>query len=193
MRRAAVATAALVALALPATAAAQVPPPAPTPTPAPPAPAPTPVPAPPAAGTLASVAQDTLSGVAFKGRSFTVRVSVKPYVANEKFVARVYRGKRKKILVKSLAMKPVAGGAAGVAMLKVKSAKPGTLTIKVSHKQTPALATLHAKTLRVNVMTPSAGPGAKGPLVKILQGKLAALHYAVPRSAASMTAARATP
>ncbi len=178
MTRAAVAAAALLALALPAHAAAQVPPPAPTPAP----PAPTPTPVPPATGTLATSAQDTLSGVALRGRAFTVRMSVKPYVANEKFVVRVYRGKHKKILVKSLAPKPVAGGAAAVATLKVKSAKPGTLTIKASHKATPALTTLHAKTLRVKVMTPAAGPGARGPLVRILQGKLAALHYAVPRS-----------
>jgi hypothetical protein len=176
--------AALVALALglaiPATATAQTPPPAPTPTPAPPpAPAPAPV-----AGTLTSGALDVLAGArptALTGRAFTVRVVLRPFVAGEKVTVRVYRGSRK-LQVRALTTKAVAGNTAGVALLKVKSAKPGTLAVKVSHRATPALATVVAKTLRVTVLRPHASIGSRGTLVRLLQGKLAGLHYAVPRS-----------
>ena len=184
MKRAVSAVALTLALsfAIPSTAAAQTPPPAPAP---PPAPTPTPTPAPaPAAGTLTSAAQDVLAGArptALTGRTFTVRVVLRPFVAGEKATVRVYRGRRK-LQVRALALQPVAGNSAGVAVVKVKSGRPGTLAIKVSHRATPALATVVAKTLRVAVLRPQAGPGARGTLVRLLQARLAGLHYAVPRS-----------
>jgi len=163
----------LVALgALPATASAQTPPPAPTPVP--PAPA-------PATATMTVTALDTLDGAAFTSRSFTARVVMKPYVANETAVLRVYRGK-KKIRVKTLRFKPVAGGTAGVATLKVKSAKAGTISLRASHNATPALDTVRTKTSKVTVVRPFAAAGSRGPAVRILQSKLAAMHYVVPRT-----------
>ena len=97
MRRSALAL--LGVLALPATAAAQTPP-APTPTP-PPA-VPTPAPPPPAAAKLSVSAQGGLTKTAaLAARAFTARVVMKPYVANETAVLRVYRG-HKKIKVKTL-------------------------------------------------------------------------------------------
>ncbi len=165
------------ALLLPSTAAAQTPP-APTPTPTPPAPAP------PATGALSTSVPDLpIAGTALTGRAFTVRVVLKPYVAGEKITVRVYRGKRK-IAVKALAPRAVAGNTAGVATLKVASGKPGKLRITASHRATPGLATAVAKTLRVNALRPYASAGASGPVVRLLQAKLAALHYAVPRSGA---------
>ncbi len=162
---------ALALLALPSTAAAQTPP-APTPTPAPA----------PVAGAITTSAPDLpVAGTALTGRAFTVRVVLKPYVAGEKVTVRVYRGKRK-IAVKALAPKAVAGNAAGVATLKVASGKPGKLRVTASHRATPGLATAVAKTLRVNALRPYASAGARGPLVRLLQAKLAGLHYAVPRS-----------
>jgi peptidoglycan hydrolase-like protein with peptidoglycan-binding domain len=102
-------------------------------------------------------------------------------VAGEKVTVRVYRGS-KKLRVKALTPKPVAAGAAGVATLKVSGTGAGRLLIKASHKATPAVPTLRAKTIGVDVVRASAGPGARGPAVKLLQSKLAALHYVVPRS-----------
>jgi lipoprotein-anchoring transpeptidase ErfK/SrfK len=176
MRRSALAL--LGVLALPATAAAQTPP-APTPTP-PPA-VPTPAPA-PATAKLSVAAQGGLTATAaLAGRTFTARVVMKPYVANEGAVLRVYRGK-KKIKVKSLTFKPVAGGTSGVAELKVASKLSGTVTLKASHRATPGLATTVAKAVKVSVVNAYAGPGSKGPAVKWLQGKLASLHYVTSRS-----------
>jgi hypothetical protein len=163
MRRPALA-AALLSLALPATAAAQTPPPADV--------------------TLTSSARDTIEGTrpaAFAGRSFTARVVMKPYVEGEGAVLRAYRGK-KKILAKSLTFTPVDGGAAGVATVKVRSKVAGALAIKVSHKATPAVGTLRAKTLRVNIVRPYADSGSSGPAVRWLQGRLAAMKYVVPRT-----------
>jgi lipoprotein-anchoring transpeptidase ErfK/SrfK len=159
------------ALLLPSTAAAQTPP----------APTPTPTPA-PVAGAITSSAPDLpIAGTALTGHAFTVRVVLKPYVAGEKVTVRVYRGKRK-IAVKALAPKPVAGNTAGVATLKVSSGKPGKLRITASHRATPALATAVSKTLRVNALKPYASAGARGPVVRLLQAKLDGLRYAVPRS-----------
>jgi lipoprotein-anchoring transpeptidase ErfK/SrfK len=176
MRRAGLAL--LIALAVPASASAQTPPPAPTPVP--PAPAPAPV-----AATLATSTLGTFdkARAAFAGRSFTARVVMKPFVANETAIIRVYRGKRK-IAVKTLKFTAVDNGAAGVANFKVKSAKSGSLAIKVSHRATPGLTTAVAKTVRVNVVRMSAGPGSSGPAVRFLQSKLAGMHYVTSRSGA---------
>jgi peptidoglycan hydrolase-like protein with peptidoglycan-binding domain len=176
-----VVSALVLTLAIPTTtAAAQSPPPAPTPTPTPtPAPPPAPV-----AGTLTSSALDVLAGArptALTGRAFTARVVLRPFVAGEKVTVRVYRGSRK-LQVRALTPTPVAGNTAGVALVKVESARPGTLAIKVSHRATPSLATVVARTLRVAVLRPHAAPGERGTLVRLLQAKLAGLRYSVPRT-----------
>jgi hypothetical protein len=169
MRRAGLALA--LALAVPATASAQTPP------------VPTPVPPAPVVATLSTSTLDTFdkSRAAFTGRAFTARVVMKPFVANETAVIRVYRGS-KKIQVKTLAFAPVQNGAAGVATIKVKSGKPGLLTLKVSHQATPGMPTARAKSIRVNVVRMSAAEGSSGPAVRFLQSKLAALHYVTSRS-----------
>jgi peptidoglycan hydrolase-like protein with peptidoglycan-binding domain len=175
MTRPALALVLLAALALPAQAAAQVPP---VPTPAPPAPPPVPTAA------LSITAQDVLGGrtpAALAGRAFTARVVMKPFVPNEGAILRVYRGS-KKLKVKTLTFKPVAGGTSGVATFKVSSTVSGKLTLKASHRATPGLATAVAKPVRVTIVRAYAGPGSRGPAVKLLQDKLAALHYVVPRS-----------
>jgi hypothetical protein len=157
MRRAGLALA--LALLFPASAAAQIPQP-----------------------TLKVSAKDTfVGGSALTSRSFTARVVMRPYVAGETVTLRVYRG-GKKIRVKALTPKSVDGGTAGVATLKVKSAKPGRLLLRASHRATPALGTLRAKTVGVTVVRPTAGPGARGPAVRLLQSRLAAMKYVVPRT-----------
>jgi peptidoglycan hydrolase-like protein with peptidoglycan-binding domain len=106
---------------------------------------------------------------------------MRPYVAGEKVVLRVYRGS-KKLRVKALTPKPVAGGTAAVATLKVSSQRAGTLRIEASHKATAVAPTFRAKTARVEVVRAYAAAGSRGPAVRLLQSKLAAMHYAVPLS-----------
>jgi hypothetical protein len=118
---------------------------------------------------------------ALAGRSFTARVVMKPYVADEGAVLRVYRS-NKKLKAKSLKFKAVNGGTAGVAEIKVSSKVSGRLTLRVSHRATPGLGTTVAKPRRVSVVRAYAGPGSKGPAVRYLQDRLARLHYVTSRS-----------
>ncbi len=157
MRRAGLALALL--LALPATASAQTRP----------------------EPTLKVSVSDVYGSTALTGRSFTARVVMRPFVAGETVTLRLYRGSRK-IRVKALTPKSVAGGAAGVATLKVKSNTPGRLRVAASHKGTAVLKPLVAKPVRLTAVRPSAGPGAKGAAVRLLQSRLAAMHYVVPRT-----------
>jgi lipoprotein-anchoring transpeptidase ErfK/SrfK len=181
MRRAA-ALAVLAALAFPAHALAQGPVPTPTPTPPVPTPTPTPTPA-PVAGKLTLTTQGTFANdkAVLKGRSFTVRGVLRPYVAGEKVVLRVYRD-GKKIKAKALTPKPVTGNAAGVFTLKVKSPKTGKLKIAASHKATLLLDTVRSNVLHVQVYSPAVAPGERSPAVTLLQSLLGKLHYAVPHT-----------
>jgi L,D-transpeptidase catalytic domain/Putative peptidoglycan binding domain len=185
MRRAATALAVLASLALPAHAAAQTPTPTPTPPPVVPTPTPTPVPTPPPAkGKITLTAQGTFNkphAAVLKGHSFTVRGVLRPYVAGERVVLRVYRNGHK-LEAKQLTPLPVPGNAAGVFTLKVRGTKAGRLAIKATHAASPLLATVRSRTLRVQVVSPSVAPGERGPAVTLLQQMLARLHYAVPRS-----------
>jgi hypothetical protein len=167
------------ALSLPAGALGQ------TPVPTPPAPAPTPAPAPaPAPGTM-SVKLERVhrvghDDVALRGDRVRVRGAVAPYVAGQSVVVRLYRG-RKKLAAKAAAIQPVAGGK-GSFVVTLKPSRSDRLTVRASHRGTPAQATMVAKARRVLVVTPSAAPGARGPTVRLLQSRLAALRYAVSRS-----------
>jgi peptidoglycan hydrolase-like protein with peptidoglycan-binding domain len=180
MKRAATALAVLAALALPAHAFAQGPVPTPTPVPPAPTPVPTPVPAPPQ-GKLALSAQGTFAKdkAALKGHAFTVRGVLRPYVAGEQVVVRVYRNGRK-IKAKAVTPQPVTGNAAGVFTLKVGATKTGKLKVAASHKATPLLATVRSNVLHVKVYSPAVAPGQRGPVVSLLQSLLGKLHYAVP-------------
>jgi L,D-transpeptidase catalytic domain len=183
MRRAATALAVLASLALPAHAAAQVAP-TPTPTPPPVVPTPTPTPPPQATGKITLSAKGTFNkpqAAVLKGRSFIVRGVLRPYLAGEKVVLRVYRD-GKKVRAKQLTPKPVAGNQAGVFTFRLRGTRVSRLAIKATHEATPLLATVRSKALRVRVVSPSVAPGERGPAVTLLQSKLAALHYAVPRT-----------
>ena len=175
MRRLALAL--LGVLALPATAAAQTPP-APTPTPPPAVPTPAPPPAATAKLSVSSQAADESAALA--GRAFTARVVMKPYVANEGAVLRVYRGKRRSRSSADVQ----AGRRRGVGRGRVQ----GQLEVG-GHGDAegvapgdPGLATTVAKPIQVSVVNAYAGPGSKGPQVKWLQNKLASLHYVTSRS-----------
>ena len=188
MRRAATALAGLALLALPATAAAQVPLPTPTPTPpAPtPTPTPTPVPVPPQAkGALKLTTKGAFGAgqqlATLKGHTFSVRGVLRPFVAGQKITVRIYRN-GKRINTRSFTPQPVPGNKAATFQLKVGARKSGRIAIQATHKATPLLATVRARTLRVQVVLPRALPGERSPAVSLLQTKLAALHYAVPHT-----------
>jgi lipoprotein-anchoring transpeptidase ErfK/SrfK len=110
-----------------------------------------------------------------------VHGTVRPYVAGEKVVVRALRGS-KKLLVRSLTILPVTGTTNGRFAFQVRSAKPGRITVRASHRATPALGTGLAKNVHVRVLRPQVSFGSRGPIVDLLQSGLAGLHYAVSRS-----------
>jgi hypothetical protein len=178
VRRAATALAGLALLALPATAAAQV---SPTPTPTP-----TPVPQPPQAkGTLKLTTKGAFGAGAqlatLKGRAFAVRGVLRPFVAGQKVTVRISRN-GKRVKTRTFRPKPVPGNQAAVFQLRVGARKSGRVAIQAFHRATPLLATVRARTVRVQVVLPRALPGERSPAVSLLQTKLGALHYAVPHT-----------
>jgi lipoprotein-anchoring transpeptidase ErfK/SrfK len=170
------------ALSLPTAAVGQTPP---APTPVPPAPTPTPAPAPAPAPGAMSIKLERVhrvghEDVALRGGRVRVRGAVTPYVAGQTVVVRLYRG-RSKLAAKAVPVRPVPGGPNGGFVASLKPGK-GRLTVRASHRATPAQATMVARARNVLVLTPHAAPGARGPTVRVLQSRLAGLRYAVSRS-----------
>ena len=165
------------ALSLSSAAGAQTPPP-PTPTPTPP-----PAPAPAGGAMTIKLERVTRVGrddVVLRGDRVRVRGAVAPYVPGQTAVVRLYRG-RKKLAAKAVPIKPVAGTPNGAFVARLKPAK-GRITVRASHRATAAQVTMVAKARRVLVVTPSASPGARGPIVRLIQSRLARLRYVVSRS-----------
>jgi lipoprotein-anchoring transpeptidase ErfK/SrfK len=120
--------------------------------------------------------------LALTGQAIPVQGTVTPYVAGEHVIVRVLRGHRK-LLVRSLSILPGTGTTTpGHFAFRVKSGKPGRLTVRASHLATPTLGTGVAKNVHVRVLRPQASFGSSGPVVDLLQTGLANLHYAVARS-----------
>jgi peptidoglycan hydrolase-like protein with peptidoglycan-binding domain len=164
-----------VALSLSSTAAAQVPP----------APTPTPTPAPPPAPGAMSIELERVhrlghEQVVLRGDRLRVRGAVSPFVPGQTAVVRLYKGKRK-LAAKAVAIRQVPGTADGGFAVFLKPGK-GRLTVRASHRGTPQQATFVAQPRRVLGVTPAAGPGARGPIVRLIQSRLANLRYAVTRS-----------
>jgi peptidoglycan hydrolase-like protein with peptidoglycan-binding domain len=175
MRRAAaiIAGSLTLALSLSAAAGAQTPP-APTPTPAP-------APAPGAMSLkLERVQRVGHDEVVLAGDRVRVRGVVAPFVPGQTVVVRLYR-KRSRLAAKSVAVVPVPGGPNGGFVVSMKTGVGG-LTVRATHRATAAQAKFVAKARRVLGVTPHAAPGARGPIVRLVQGRLAGLRYAVTRS-----------
>jgi hypothetical protein len=173
------------ALAVPAVAAAQDPAPTPTPTPPAPTPTPTPPPAPPPAKGVASLKldktlRDGRARVQLTGAKFRIRGTVKPFVAGQKMQVRVSVG-GKKIKTRTVRLLPGPNGT-GVFQLSLASRRAGRLAVIALHKPTPQLERLRSRAARLRVLQPSAPPGARGAVVRLLQHGLKRLHYAVPLS-----------
>jgi hypothetical protein len=165
------------ALTLSTVAVAQTPPPPAPPPPPPPPPAPA-----PGAMSLSierahHVGHDN---VILRSDPLRVRGVVAPFVPGQAAVVRLYRG-RSKVAAKTVAIRPVSGTPNGSFVVSLKR-KNGRLTVRASHRATPAQAAMVAKSRQVLVVTPHAAPGARGPTVRLLQSRLAALGYAVSRS-----------
>src|SRR4051794_32456783 len=168
MRRAALILGSLSpALLLPAAAAAQAPPP----------------PGGAVSIKLERVARVGHDDVALRGDRVRVRGTVAPYVAGQTVRVRAYQARppRRKVADIQARVQPVPGTSRGG--FAVSIAPPaGRLIVRADHRATAAQGAMTARWRRVLVLVPRAAPGAGGPIVRLLQGRLAALHYVVSRS-----------
>jgi lipoprotein-anchoring transpeptidase ErfK/SrfK len=114
------------------------------------------------------------------GQAWRVRIVLKPYVAGQAAVVRFYRGGRR-VEAAQLPLAPSPTGQSAFAVVPFTSATPGRIVVRATHFATPQLGTLKARAVRVSVITPSARPGSRGPVVRMLQGQLARLGYVVGR------------
>jgi lipoprotein-anchoring transpeptidase ErfK/SrfK len=113
-------------------------------------------------------------------RTWRVRVVMTPYVPGQVATVRFYRGGRRLSAV-PVALQPSRTGRSGFALVPFTSGRAGRVLVRASHLATPQAPTLVARPVRVTVVAPSAKPGSRGPLVRLLQRGLAAHGYVVGR------------
>jgi peptidoglycan hydrolase-like protein with peptidoglycan-binding domain len=112
------------------------------------------------------------------GAPWRVRVVAQPWVEGTVATVRFYRnGKRVRKVDVPLTASP--SGQSGMGVVPFASGSPGRITVQATHLATPGLPTLRARQVRVRVLALQARPGARGPIVRLLQQKLAAKGYVV--------------
>jgi lipoprotein-anchoring transpeptidase ErfK/SrfK len=112
--------------------------------------------------------------IVLTGDKWVVRGRLKPAVAGQQVIVRVFRGAEK------LGSNQVAVGADGTFRAKFEVGSAGGVRVKAVHEATPELGEVKAEPKRVKVMRPRVR--RSGPSVELLQRGLKRLHYAVPRS-----------
>src|SRR5919202_637852 len=141
------------------------------------------VPAPPKASLAVSAQQvDRAHGraTAMSGQAWSVRVVLTPYVPNQPVVVRLNR-KGRTLLATQLVPQPEPSGRSGIALVPFAVKRTGRVVVRVAKPATAQLPRLVAKPAVVLIAPLSAGPGARGPVVLLLQRQLAALGYVVGR------------
>ena len=132
--------------------------------------------APPPAATLAIATQKVgPDGAVLARTSFRVTGKLDPAPAGEKVTVRLYRGKRK-LRARSVPVNPD-----GTFAATFRERRHATLTVRASHRATPALGSAVARPVRVLVLPRSVSPGARGAAVRLLQNRLRRLGYVVGR------------
>jgi peptidoglycan hydrolase-like protein with peptidoglycan-binding domain len=116
--------------------------------------------------------------VVLRGEKLRVRGFVAPFAAGQRAVVRITRGKH---AVRSKTVKIRQSGANGVFQLSLK-APEGRFAVRAIHRGTARQAAAKARPARGLGIASGAGPGARGPAVRILQTRLSTLRYAVSRS-----------
>ena len=133
-----------------------------------------------ATGPLLSLTPERVTGdrLALAGQPWRVRVVMQPWVEGQTATVRFYRhGHKLRVVNVNLTMSQT--GKSGMALVAFKTSTPGTVEIKATHLATPTAPQLLATPVRVNVAALRAGPGARGPAVRLLQQRLAAKGYVV--------------
>jgi L,D-transpeptidase catalytic domain/Putative peptidoglycan binding domain len=169
---------ALTAFTSPAVALDATTPTATTPAPPPPAiPAPEPKSAKATVEVADGVATSKLRYVA-RGDTITVASAVRPFVAGQ--VARLEVRRSGKVISTSRAKIKRVSPRAGRATFHLKVRRKGVYKLLVHHAATPEQKAFHSRAARIKAVVLSAGEGARGTGVLLLQRGLYALGYAVP-------------
>ena len=140
-------------------------------------------PAPPKASLTVSAQQVDLAdggATAMSGQPWRVRVVLTPYVPNQPVVVRLNR-KGRTLRATQVVPQPVPSGRSGIALVPVAVQRTGRVVVRVAKPATAQLPRLVAKPAVVRIAPLSAQPGARGPVVRLLQRQLAALGYVVGR------------
>jgi len=112
------------------------------------------------------------------GRQWRVRVVLRPLIAGQTAVVRFYRHGHR-VQAAQLPLAPSPTGQSAYATFNFTSKVPGRILVRATHFATPQLGTLKARAVGVAVVSPSAKPGSRGPVVRLLQSQLAKLGYVV--------------
>jgi hypothetical protein len=142
--------------------------------------------APPAAKPKLSITTERVSvsggrASALTGQAWRVRVVLKPLVPGQTAVVRFYRNGRR-VKAAQLPLAPSPTGQSSYVVVPFTSGRPGRIVVRATHFATPQLATLKAKGVGVSIVRPSARPGARAPVVRLLQAQLARRGYVVGRA-----------
>lgn len=111
------------------------------------------------------------------GQRFRVRGALRPHVAGQKVVVRMYSDGRK-VAAKSVSVQRV-NASFGRFVVGFTARRSGRIAIRVSHRATAQLGTVVAKAATLRAIAPST---RSRPAVRWLQGRLKALGYVTPRS-----------
>jgi peptidoglycan hydrolase-like protein with peptidoglycan-binding domain len=114
------------------------------------------------------------------GRQWRVRVVLTPMVPGQTAVLRFYRNGHR-VAAAQLPLAPSATGKSAFFTFPFTSKTRGRIVVRATHFATPQLGTLKARGVGVSVVSPSARPGSRGPIVRLLQSQLAKLGYVVGR------------
>jgi hypothetical protein len=118
------------------------------------------------------------AGRVLAGDRWRVRGTVRPYVAGQRAVVRLYvRGR--KIAARAVRIAPA--GSAGRFAIHFRRRASGRVTVRASHRATAELGTAVARPVHVTVLARRAAPGSRGIVVRKLQARLARLGYVVGR------------
>jgi peptidoglycan hydrolase-like protein with peptidoglycan-binding domain len=117
---------------------------------------------------------------ALVGQAWQVRIVLKPLVPGQTAVVRFYRHGRR-VQAAQLPLAPSPTGRSAYATFPYTSHRPGRVVVRATHFATPQVPTLKARGVGVSVVRPSARPGARGPVVRLLQTQLARRGYVVGR------------
>ncbi len=118
--------------------------------------------------------------VTVSGRSVEIRGYVRPYVAGQSVQVKASVGKQA-FKQDRLALKPDAGQPYGSFSLTLRAPTPGIVRVKVTHRRSAAMTGFSAQRAYA-ALSMHASFGDKGPLVDLVQQRLAALHVFVPQT-----------